>query len=74
MRTKFKIGGANQSNSALLDNDLTLVENVSRLFGSRYKPVRELSDIEFLSLFDIPAVNGLLNNGFNLRSSAALIV
>ncbi len=73
MRTKFKIGGVNQSSSALLDNDLTLVENVSRLFGSRYKPVRELSDIEFLSLFDIPTVNGLLNNGFNLRSNAALI-
>lgn len=75
MRTKFKIGGVNQggASSALLDNELTLIENVSRLFGSRYKPVRELSDIEFLSLFDIPSVNTLLNTGFNLRSNTALI-
>ena len=73
MRSRFKVGDVNESGSALLGNDLTLVENVSRLFGSRYKPVRELSDIEFLSLFDIPAVSALLNSGFNLRSTAALI-
>ncbi len=75
MRTKFKIGDLNQdgTGSALLDNNLTLVENVSRMFCSKYKSVRELSDIEFLSMFDIPAVNVLLNSGFNLRSTSALI-
>ena len=75
MRTKLKIGGGSQSNvgSVLLDSDLTFVENVSRMLRSRYRPVRELSDIEFLSLFDIPSVAALLNSGFNLRSTAALI-
>ena len=75
MRTKIKIGGSNQGNvgSVHLDSDLTFVENVSRMFRSKYRPVRELSDIEFLSLFDIPAVDALLNSGFNLRSTVALI-
>jgi len=78
MRTKLKIGEKISSNrgsvgSVLLDNNLTVVENVSRILRSKYKPVRELSDIEFLSLFDIPKVNALLNNSFNLRSTAALI-
>lgn len=75
MRTKLKVGGASRGDagSILLDNELSLVENVSRLFRSKYKPVRELSDIEFLSLFDIPAVNTLLNSGFNLRSTSALL-
>jgi len=75
MRTKFKIGVLDQAsaNGSLLDNELTLLQNVSRLLCSKYKPVRQLSDIEFLSLFDIPAVNTLLNSGFNLRSTAVLI-
>ena len=75
MRTKIKIGGGNTGNvgSVLLDSDLTFVANVSRMIRSKYRPVRELSDIEFLSLFDIPEVNAFLNNGFNLRSTAALV-
>jgi len=75
MRTKFKIGSDIEvgAGSVLLDNDLSLIENVSRLFASKYKPVRKLSDIEFLSLFDIPAVNAKLNSGFNLQSTAALV-
>ncbi len=75
MRTKFKIGGINQNNASglLLSNDLTVFDNVSRFVGSKCKPVRKLSDIEFLSLFDIPSVNALLNSSFNLRSTAALV-
>ena len=75
MRTKIKIGSSDQGNvgAVLLESDLTFIANVSRMLRSKYRPVRELSDLEFLSLFDIPAVDTLMNSGFNLRSTAALI-
>ncbi len=76
MRTKIKIGGETRggAGSLLVDNnEPTLLENVARYFRSKYQPVRALSDGEFLSLFDIPSVNGLLNNGYNLRSTSAFV-
>ena len=81
MRTKIKIGvenwgGTNDLHSGGLvvsNNDLTLSEYVGRLFRSRSRHVRELSDADFLSLFDLPSVTDLTNNGYNLRAMAALI-
>lgn len=76
MRTRIKISGETRGGSESLlvaNDDLTFVENVSRYFNKKYRPVRQLSDSEFLSLFDIPAVGGLLNNGYNLRSTAAFV-
>ncbi len=76
MRTKIKIGGETRggAGSLLVDNnEPTLLDNVARYFRSKYKSVRELSDAEFLSMFDIPAVSSSLNNGYNLRSTKAFV-
>jgi len=81
MRTKLKLGAENWGNTerpgagelVITNNELTLTEYVGRLFRSKTRSVRELSDVEFLSLFDVPSVNDLANNGYNLRSMAALV-
>jgi len=82
MRTKLKLGTENLGSTEKLgtgellvtNNELTLTEYVGRLFRNKTRSVRELSDVEFLSLFDVPSVNDLANNGYNLRSMAALVM
>jgi len=70
MRTKLKIG---DTISVVEENGFAWADSISRYIKTRTLPVSELSDAEFLSLFDIPAVNELSNSGFNLRSTAALV-
>lgn len=70
MRTRLKIG---DTISLVEENGFAWVDSVSRYIKTRTLPVSELSDAEFLSLFDIPVVNELSNTGFNLRSTAALV-
>ena len=63
MRTKFKsgdnargrVGGnAGTCELPLAGNDLNLFESVGRFLRIKCRSVRELSDSEFLALFDIP--------------------
>ena len=67
MRTKLKLGAENLGSTEKLstgelvvtNNELTLTEYVGRLFRNKTRSVRELSDVEFLSLFDVPSVSDL---------------
>ena len=75
MRTKIKAGEFIQVESGLVagSEELSLTQYFGHYFRKKYRPVRELSDLEFLSLFDIKTVNGLLNTGYNLKSTAAFV-
>ena len=75
MRTKLKAGEFIQVGSGLVvdSEELSLTQYLSHYLRKKYRPVRDLSDLEFLSLFDIQSVNDLLNNGYNLKSTAAFV-
>lgn len=50
-----------------------LLSSAGSYFRKRYKSARDLNDAEFLSLFDIPEVNKRINDGFNIKATAALL-
>ncbi len=47
--------------------------SASSFLRKKYGSARDLNDAEFLSLFDIPEVNARIDNGFNIKATAALL-
>ena len=50
-----------------------LLFSASSFLRKKYGSARDLNDAEFLSLFDIPEVNERIDNGFNIKATAALL-
>lgn len=72
--TTSKTGNcAERSYEDLSSKGLCFLSSLGSYFRKKYKNVRELNDAEFLSLFDIPAVNCRIDNRYNLKSTAALV-
>lgn len=51
----------------------TLFSSAGSFLRKRYRSARDLNDAEFLSLFDIPEVNSRIDDGFNIKATAALL-
>lgn len=51
----------------------SLLGSASSFLRKKYRSARDLNDAEFLSLFDIPEVNERIDNGFNIKATAALL-
>lgn len=74
--TKTDVGGKMREpgggNSCYKDLG-TLFSSAGSFLRKRYRSARDLNDAEFLSLFDIPEVTSRINEGFNIKATAALL-
>ena len=72
MTNRTRVGGDSGSSVKDLTGSV-LLERIGNFLGFRCKTVRELNDVEFLGLFDIPEVQRSLGRGYNIKSMTALL-
>ena len=73
MTTNTGVGGNTKAVKMSHCSIGALLGSAGSFLRKKYRSARDLNDAEFLSLFDIPEVNERIDNGFNIKATAALL-